>query len=114
MMYGVSGAGPKGLHRPLPRHRVVVVVGSAVRPVSGRRESRPQESPDRRYRGQREPRDERGRRRCRRGGYGGGGGGLSLGAAAPLPDNHRLLKDRWRGGKLVGSGQESSEKWGGE
>ena len=111
MMYGVSGAGPKGLHRLLPRHRDVVV-GSAVRPVSGRRESRPQESPDRRYRGQREPRDERGRRRGR---YG-GGGGLSLGAAAPLPDNHRLLKDRWRGGKLVGSGsgQESSEKWGGE
>ena len=92
MMYGVSGAGPKGLHRLLPRHRVVVVVGSAVRPVSGRRESRPQESPDRRYRGQREPRDERGRRR-RRGRYG-GGGGLPLGAAAPLPDNHRLLKDR--------------------
>ena len=95
MTYGVSGAGPKRLAARL------------VRTVRGGGEPRrPQEAPDRRHRGQREPRDERGRSRPDRGRR-----GLSLGAAPPLPDDHGLPED---GGavELVSTSQESSERGG--
>ena len=92
VMYGVSGAGPKRL------------AARFVRTVRGGGEPRrPQEAPDRRHRGQREPRDERGRSRPDR--------GLSLGASPPLPDDHGLTED---GGavELVRPCQESSERGG--